>query len=298
LLDGLLARCSFPPPGSPVVCAVSGGADSTALVALACAAGCVVEVVHVDHRLRASSATDAEVVHATSVRLGVPCRVEVVAVEPGPNLEARARRARYAALPAGALLGHTADDQAETVLLQLVRGAGVHGLAGMAPDGRRPLLELRRHETRALCERLGLRVVDDETNAEPAFRRNRVRHEVLPLLADVAGRDVVPLLARTARHARAAADALDEHAGHVDPTDAAAVLAAPPAVAAVALRAWLRRCSDDGQPPTTAVIERVRTVAAGQARSTEVGGGWRVRRHRGRLLLDPPPVGDGVGGPE
>ena len=101
---------------------------------------------------------------------------ERVVVAPGPNLEARARSARHGALPAGALTGHTADDRAETVLLNLLRGAGPTGMRGVARDPRRPLLALRRHETQALCEALGLQVVVDPSNHDPAFRRNRVRH--------------------------------------------------------------------------------------------------------------------------
>ena len=126
----------------------------------------------------------------------------------GPNLEARARAARHAVLPEGTLLGHTADDQAETMLLNLLRGAGLDGLAAMAPDDRRPILALRRSETVALCAALGLEPVHDPSNDDPSIRRNRVRHEVLPLLADVAGRDVVPVLARQAGLLRDAVDLL------------------------------------------------------------------------------------------
>ena len=95
------------------------------------------------------------------------------------GLEARAREARYDALPRDVLTGHTADDQAETVLLNLLRGAGTAGLAGIRRD-RRPLLDLRRAETAALCAELGLSPVVDPTNASPAWRRNRVRRELRP----------------------------------------------------------------------------------------------------------------------
>ena len=127
-----------------MTCAVSGGADSLGLLVLAVDAGCTVTAVHVDHGLRAGSAAEADVVRAAADRFGAGFRSLSVAVAPGPNLEARARRARYEALPPDALVGHTADDQAETVLLNLIRGAGLDGLAGMAP-GRRPIRALRRH---------------------------------------------------------------------------------------------------------------------------------------------------------
>ena len=137
LVTELLARCDFPSAGSDVTCAVSGGADSLALLVLAVRAGCRVTAVHVDHGLRAGSAAEAEVVRRAAAEHGAAFRAQRVTVAPGPNVEARARAARYGALPADVLTGHTADDQAETVLLNLLRGAGLDGLAGMAP-GRPP----------------------------------------------------------------------------------------------------------------------------------------------------------------
>ncbi len=160
---------------------MSGGADSLALLVLAVEAGCQVTVVHVDHRLRAGSERDADVVAEVACAQGAAFRVVRAAVEPGPNLEARARTARYAVLPSDVLTGHTADDQAETVLLNLLRGAGLDGLAGMRRRNR-PLLSLRRAETRALCDQLGLSPVQDETNDDLRFRRNQIRHEVMPAL--------------------------------------------------------------------------------------------------------------------
>src|SRR3954468_66893 len=178
----LLGRCRLPAAGTAVTCAVSGGADSLALLVLACAAGLDVAAVHVDHGLRPGSADEAPVVASAAARFGARFRAERVDVGDGPNLEARARAARYAVLPPDVLTGHTADDQAETVLVNLLRGAGIDGLAGMRQDGRRPLLGLRRRETRALCEQLGLPPVEDPSNDDARFVRNRVRHELLPLM--------------------------------------------------------------------------------------------------------------------
>src|SRR5206468_1328727 len=171
----LLGRCRFPAPGTSVTCAVSGGADSLALLVLAREAGCQVTAVHVDHCLRPGSDSEAGVVRAAASRFGAAFIAVRAPVSAGPNLEARAREARYAVLPPDALTGHTADDQAETVLLNLMWGAGLDGLAAMDPE-RHPLLRLRRRETRALCDELGLVPVEDPTNADRAFRRNRVRH--------------------------------------------------------------------------------------------------------------------------
>lgn len=287
-VERLLGRCGFPAPGTVVTCAVSGGADSLALLGLAVAAGCAVTAVHVDHGLRDGSAGEADLVRDVAARLGATFRAERTAVRPGANLEARARAARYGVLPAGVLTGHTADDQAETVLLNLLRGSGLDGLAGIRPGPRRPILGLRRSETRAWCAGAGIVPFDDPSNDDPGFRRNRIRHEVLPLLDDVAARDVVPLLVRLADHARDTADHLAHEATDVDPTDAGAVAALPATVARVVIRRWLRGIDTDGHPPELATVERVLTVARLETRATDVGGGWRVERTDKRLRLVPP----------
>jgi tRNA(Ile)-lysidine synthase len=281
-LDSLLARCAFPGPSTAVACAFSGGADSTALVALAHAAGCAVNAIHVDHRLRPSSAADAQHAAALAATIGVEFELVTVDVGPGPNLEARARAARLAALPPGAMTGHTADDQAETVLINLLRGAGTSGLAGIRPGPTKPILALRRDETRHLCDALALRVVDDPTNLDPRFVRNRVRSELLPLLDDIAGRDVTALLARTAELLGDDADLLDELAGTLDPTDARALAVADPRLARRSLRAWLTK---DGYPPDLATVDRVLDVARGAARACEIGGGRRVERKAQQLRI-------------
>ena len=281
-----LGRCAFPPAGAAVTCAVSGGADSLALLVLATEAGLDVTAVHVDHGLRPGSAGEADVVRDAAARYGAEFRAERVAVEPGPNLEARARAARYAVLPADVVTGHTADDQAETVLLNLLRGAGLDGLSGIRPGPTHPLLALRRHETRKLCAELGLVPVDDPSNDDLAFRRNRVRHELLPLLDLIAERDVAAVLARQAAHLRDDADLLDDLAAHLDPTDARALAAAPPALARRAVRRWLHTT----HPPDAATVERVLDVARNGRKATDVGAGRRVVRSSGRLRLEPPTV--------
>jgi tRNA(Ile)-lysidine synthase len=261
---------------------VSGGPDSLALLVLAVAAGCDVTAHHVDHGLRPESGAEAAVVEAAASCLGARFVAHRVAVDPGPNLEERARDARRAVLPPGVATGHTADDQAETVVLNLLRGAGLDGLAGMRPGTEKPLLALRRSETEAVCVGAGLVPVRDPSNADPAFRRNRVRHEVLPLLGDVAGRDVVPVLARQAALLRAEADLLDGLAAGVDPCDARALAALPPAVA----RRAVRRLLGGDHPPGSASVERVLAVARGEAVACEVEGGRRVRRSVGRLRVE------------
>lgn len=266
---------------------MSGGADSLALLALAVSAGCVVTAVHVDHGLRPGSAAEADVVAAAAERFGATFEARRVQVAPGPNLEARARAARMAALPAGVATGHTADDQAETVLLNLLRGAGLRGLAGMRPGPTKPILRLRRRDTEALCEELGLEPVSDPSNNDPRHRRNRVRHELLPLVDAIAARDVAAVLARQASLVRDDDELLDELARAIDATDAAALAAAPPALARRAVRHLL-----EGQhPPDAAAVDRVLGVARGEARACEVAGGVQVRRSRGRLRVVAPSDG-------
>jgi len=316
LLEDLAARCVWPGGARPTL-AVSGGPDSLALLVLAAHAGLDAEAVHVDHGLRPGSAAEADVVAAAAARFGVRFRAVRVEVAPGPNLEARARAARYAALPAGVLTGHTADDQAETVLLNLLRGAGLDGLAAMAgasapgragptggvggagqvgsaghvgPPGParigRPLLALRRWETHALCDAVGLRPVVDPSNADPAIRRNAVRQRLVPLLEELAGRDPVPVLTRQAQLAADDAAYLEQAAAAVDPTDARQLAAAPVALARRAVRAWLRDSSGpERHPPSAAEVARVLAVAAGDAVACEVSLGRRVSRSAGRLSL-------------
>ncbi|CAB4803113.1 MAG: tRNA lysidine(34) synthetase TilS [Actinobacteria bacterium] len=285
----LLQRCTFPDPGFPVTCAVSGGADSLALLVLATYNGCVVTAVHVDHGVRPESAGEADVVAAAADRFGASFIAERIRVEPGPNLEARMRAARYGVLPPDVLTGHTADDQAETVLLNLLRGAGRAGLAGMGPE-RHPILRLRRSETEALCASLGLQPVSDPSNASRDFSRNRVRHELLPLANDIAQRDVPLLIARTAATLREDEDLLEQLASTLDPTDARALVAAPRPLAVRAVRRWLVPflC---GYPPDLAAVERVLDVAAGRSGACEIGGGVTIRRSAQHLtVLTTPPT--------
>jgi tRNA(Ile)-lysidine synthase len=285
LVAALLARCVFPAAGTEVTCAVSGGADSSALLALAVAAGLRVTAVHVDHGLRGGSEHEADRVRRMASAWGAAFRSERVAVAHGADLEARARDARRAVLPGACLFGHTADDQAETVVVRLLRGTGPTGLAAMRADTH-PLLALRRADTESLCEHLGVEPVVDPTNDDDRFVRNRVRHQVLPLLDDVAGRDVVPLLCRLADLAAQDASLVEALAALVDPTDASALAEAPRPVAVAAWRRWWSDCTGQPHPPDRAATERVLAVAAGAARACDVAEGWRLARTGGRLRLE------------
>ena len=200
----------------PVLIGLSGGADSLGLVAAALAEGRDVLALCVDHGLQSDSATVADRAVAMARSLGAEARSVKVQVKPG-NIEAQAREARYKALMTAAAaesrsvwVAHTMDDQAETYLLGSLRGRAV----GMPVSGTviRPFLSVRRADTVAACAELGLEVWHDPMNADPRFRRVRVRTEVLPLLADIHGGDPVPPLAAAAALARDDAAALDAQA--------------------------------------------------------------------------------------
>ncbi len=276
---------------------MSGGTDSTALAVLAAAVaathGLMLRLVHVDHGLRPSASDDSRLVVSLAERLGAECVVHQLSLEDGPNLEERARDARYAVLAANVCTGHTADDLAETVILHLVRGAGLDGVASMArvrPGGVcRPLLRLRRADTEALCVSLGLSTVADEMNADRRFRRVRVRSEVIPLLSDVADRDVVPLLAR---HAEVTADdvaLLEQLSTDINPTARWGLRDVAPALARRAVRRWLVAGGvGAGRSVDSATLDRVLAVADGTSVACDVGGGWLVRRTDGQLRLARP----------
>lgn len=281
LVASLLTRCTFPAPHTPVSVAVSGGPDSMALLVLAAAHGLHVTAVHVDHGIRAGSHHDVNLIAPVTRFLGAELRVHRVTVEPGPNLEARARDARYAVMPEDVMTGHTADDQAETVLINLLRGAGSQGLAAMAPGVRRPILGLRRVETHALCGELGIECVSDETNDSPVHQRNRVRHELLPLVTDISRRDPVPILTRMSNVMRDDNELLEELAAAIDPTDAVALSTAPLPLARRAIRKWLA----DPYPPDQATVDRVLEVARGEHPGCDIGENRQIRRSKQRLSI-------------
>jgi tRNA(Ile)-lysidine synthase len=248
---------------------------------LACAANLNVTAWHVDHGLREHSHTEAALVAQLAAQLGAQFESRTVSVEQGANTEARAREARYAALPSGVMTGHTADDQAETILINLLRGSGTRGLAGMQPTSQRPLLQLRRNETVALCNALGIAVFNDPSNDDERFQRNRIRHEVLPLLESLAKRDLVPVFTRQADLLRDDDDLLNELAGALDPTDAVALAHAPIALSRRAIRSWLT----NPLVPDSATVERVLEVARGNTLACDIGLGRQVRRSQQRLRI-------------
>jgi tRNA(Ile)-lysidine synthase len=293
-----------------VLVACSGGADSLALAAAvafeAPRAGVPAGAVTVDHGLQAGSAGRAEATAGLLRNLGLD-PVSVVRVEVGRDggPEAAARAARYQALrtAAGAhgariALGHTLDDQAETVLLGLGRGSGPRSIAGMVADSPpfwRPLLGIRRSTTRAACAALELPVWDDPWNDDPAYTRVRLRTEALPLLEDVLGGGVGPALARTAALLREDLDLLDGLArGELDRLQddsglpAGELAALPAALRRRVLRQWLHGGGvRDLQAVHLAAVDALLTAWRGQGR-VDLPGGAGVVRTSGRLALLPP----------
>lgn len=241
---------------APVVVACSGGADSLALAAaVAQLGGRPVVAAVVDHGLQEGSRQQAARTAEVLRDLGfAEVTIQRVAVgrEGGP--EAAARSARYAALrdiAAGSavLLGHTADDQAETVLLGLARGSGPRSIAGMRPwnpPWGRPLLGVRRADTESACRAIGLDPWTDSHNSDPSYTRVRLRTEVLPLLDSVLGGGVAPALARTAELMADDLSALEElsaglgsRAQRADGAlDRSVLAAAPTALRRRVLRSW------------------------------------------------------------
>ncbi|AWG97554.1 tRNA lysidine(34) synthetase TilS [Rhodococcus ruber] len=294
--------------GRSVAVGLSGGADSSALTVAAVAEADSVHAVVVDHGLQPGSGDVAARAAAFARSAGcVSVQVVRVAVTGPGGPEAAARAARYRALDearAGlpVLLGHTLDDQAETVLLGLGRGSGARSLRGMCefdePWGR-PLLGVRRDVTRRACAELGYTPYDDAHNSDRRFTRVRLREEVLPLLEDVLGGGVAPALARTAAQLREDEDALEELAGRrlgearVGTGLAVDVLAGTPvAVRRRVLRRWL--LDSGASAPTDRKLRAVDDLI-GQWRGqggVAVGGGPQpgvrlvVTRRRGRLIVE------------
>jgi tRNA(Ile)-lysidine synthase len=248
--------------GSLVLVACSGGADSLALAAaLAFVAprgtGLRAGAITVDHGLQEGSAGRAARVAGTLTALGLdPVHSVAVTVGAAGGPEAAARTARYEAIDkavaetgaAAVLLGHTLDDQAETVLLGLARGSGARSLAGMrARRGayRRPLLGIRRAQTAAACAALGLDPWHDPHNDDRGYARVRVRLDVLPVLESALGPGVAEALARTATQLRADTEALDSfssnlpeegHGGDPSPIQATVLAGLPEAIRSRRLR--------------------------------------------------------------
>ena len=317
--NALRASLSDLDPGDLVLAACSGGADSLALAAalafVAPRLGLRAGGVTVDHGLQPGSARRAAEVVTVLTGLGLDPVERVTVTVPGPGApgghggpEAAARSARYQALEAAAcragavavLLGHTLDDQAETVLLGLARGSGARSLAGMpARRGvfRRPLLPVRRPVTRAACTGLGLTAWEDPHNADPRFSRARVRHDAMPVLEATLGPGVAEALARTAGLLRADADLLDSLAGMED----ARAGGAPPGglltdhlaglPSAIRSRVLRNAAVAAGCPPgalTASHVQQLEALVTGWRgqRWIDLPGGVRALRRDGQLRFN------------
>ena len=295
--------------GDLILVAVSGGADSLALAyALSLEAPKMavrIEGVSVDHQLQSQSSVQAEKVVAALLKMGIEkTHVVKVDVEITDGLEASARRARYAALNACAektgavfvFLGHTRDDQSESVLLGLTRGSGARSLSAMAArNGRyiRPLLSITREETLGACAEAQLDPWDDPHNADKTFTRVRVRHDVIPHLEKNLGPGISAALARTASLLRDDADALDqlaeaEFVSHQPLSlDISRLEKLPKAIRTRVLRMAIYAAgapSGSISADHIAPIEALITDWSGQGPS-DLPGGVRVSRISGRLSL-------------
>lgn len=294
------------PAGAPVLAMVSGGADSLCLMHLLAAIhDGPVGVLSVDHGLRPEAADEVGRVVAQANALGLRTHTRRLALAPGAGVQERARRARLAAARrcaaeggyAAIATGHTASDQAETVLFRLARGTGRTGALGMAPrrdEFVRPLLVLSAAETRRWCAERGLAVVRDPSNDDPAHARSRVRAGLVPALAAVhPGAE---------RHVAALADALRDEADLLAPLveaawsrgfdgrglDAAALAAEPPPMRRILARRLIQRAGLPGDAASAAAVARTLDLLERPGRTTLPGGGVAALE-AGRLVVDPPP---------
>jgi tRNA(Ile)-lysidine synthase len=301
-------------PGSLLLVAVSGGPDSLCLlhalwrlrrllrIRLAC--------FHFDHGLRADSASDARYVRRQAARLDVPFFVRGADQRParGESVEAWARTVRYAAMHAvmeevgahRAALGHTADDQAETVLLALVRGGGLEAVSAMAPLSHpiaRPLLETTREESIAFCRALGLRPRRDPMNEEPSLTRAAIRTRVIPHMERLLGRGVRGPLARSAALLRRDADYLSGLADQAVPAvvrrqheaTLLAVAALRVLPSPVATRVVRRTLLEEGIVPEAEHIEAVTSLIEAQPGTRlTLPRGLQARRESGYVRLSRP----------
>jgi tRNA(Ile)-lysidine synthase len=313
LVERMVQACRADPllqaGGGRAVVGYSGGPDSTAMLHGLWRASkrlrLDMHAVHVDHRLRAESGLDAQAAAAFCAELGVPLRV--VAARPRARSEEAARAVRHAALEKVAselgaetiVLGHTADDQVETVLLHLLRGSGLEGIAAMSPrEGRRfrPLLAVWREQVEAYCTRHGLRPIRDASNDDPGFTRNRVRHELIPLLEDrfnPRAREAVLRLAGAARdeHDAVVAFAATWLEGRLGALPREQFNALPVAVRVEVLRATWARAAGLARPPGDAarLAQATRLIGGSAHGMIQLGSGFEllVRGHQFEIRRQP-----------
>lgn len=283
--DELLSRTAFShfALGETVEAAVSGGQDSLALVVLAGLAGLEVVAHHVDHGLRSGSDQEASRLEAELAKLEIPLLRHQVKVDQGPNLEERARQARFAVLPEQVSTGHTLDDQAETFLINLMRGSSTAGLAAMEQGRRHPILGIRRFETRIICHALHLSPIEDPSNSDPTILRNRVRGELIPLMSEMSRRDANSILARTARQVRLDRDLLERTTLGVEVNTLNDLRELDPLIMGRILREKVRDAS--GLALSSAHTQTCVDVVMGSRGGVSLPKGFELTRSKGRLLL-------------
>ena len=291
-----LRRYEMVSPGDTVICAVSGGADSMALLwgmyLLREKLGITLEAAHFNHNLRGEeSKQDAEFVRKFCEFHDIPLHFGEGNVTLGKKgLEAAARDARYAflrSLNGTIATAHTADDNAETVLMHLIRGSGLRGLGGVTPktDGLiRPMLDVTRAQVEQFLEENYIRHITDSSNATDEFLRNRLRHHVIPLLKRE-NLSIAVGLSAAAQRIREDAALLDSLAAQLDPADIAALRAAPAPLRRRAIEGFLRR---NGFPePSAEHIRQAEQVVFSDNPSARVTlGGLTLRRSYDKLCAD------------
>ena len=291
-----LRRYEMVSPGDTVICAVSGGADSMALLwgmfLLKEKLGFRLEAAHFNHQLRGEeSDSDAEFVRKFCDFHDIPLHLGSGNVVSGAKgLEAAARDARYAflrSLKGTIATAHTADDNAETVLLHLIRGSGLRGLGGITPKSDRlirPMLDVTRAEVEEFLNENYIRHIEDSSNGTDAYLRNRLRHHVMPLLHQE-NPSIATGLSAAAQRIRADAQLLDDLASELDSGDVAALRDAPGPLRRRALERLLR---ENGFPePSASHLEQAESVVFSANPSARVTlSGVTLRRSYGRLCVE------------
>lgn len=299
-LQKLVRQYAMLQPGDKVICAVSGGADSVALLfamyLLKEKWGITLEAAHLNHGLRGGeSDRDEAFVKTLCDRYEIPLHLARVNVTPGKKgLEAAARDARYAffdTLPGKIATAHTADDNAETVLMHMVRGTGLKGLGAIAPARDRlirPMLLVTRQQVLQFLEEYHLSYVTDSSNETDAFLRNRLRHHVMPLLKQENPR-LAENLSAMALRLRQDEEALCEPTDFSKGLDITAARALPVAKRNRVLAAFLEHCGvKEPEAEHIALAERL-IFSEKPSASGEFPGGVRISRQYGKLLREDAP---------
>ncbi|MGD2060031.1 MAG: tRNA lysidine(34) synthetase TilS [Acidimicrobiia bacterium] len=288
LVGSARSRLRF--PDGPFTVALSGGADSATLAFLAVESGPGADAIHIDHGLPASPMLRMAAAEIAG-RLGIDLEIVFVELGEGPSLEDRARTARYEVLDSwgqNVLTAHTREDNAETILINLIRGTGPSGLAGIPfhrpPRTYRPMLDVTRDETREIASLAGLPFRDDPMNSDLELIRNRLRHQIIPQLREMNPR-VVDALARAATAVGADTALLDGMVAEIDTTAGVPVAVLTTLPRPLSDRVLGRLLAANGVGVTDDRLIRARSVVEGEAPRQDLADGRIIERRDAMVVV-------------